>query len=255
MKTFQYYIIACWIGISILCLSACNKEGSVEMTTGKGGSFARFAILGDYLYAVNYSDLNIYNISNAAAPIFEHKVTVAQAGETIETIFGYKQHLFIGSTQGMHIFDINNPTQPQNSSTFEHAQSCDPVVVNDTLAFITLRGGNECTSVYVESGLYVVDIRNLQETKLISHLALSSPYGLGYDEEVLFVCGGDNGLYIFDYTNPKELQQIAHLEGFNAYDVIPDNGILLVVGSDEFRQYDYTDLSNIRLLSVLKYEK
>ena len=36
-----------------------------------------------------------------------------------------------------------------------------------------------------------------------------------------------------------------------AYDVIPLNGVLMLIGDDGLHQYDYTDLSDIKLLSTI----
>lgn len=237
--------------LSVLFFASCSKESVTNNpnNSGEGGSMARFVIVDNYLYSVDNTTLHIYNISQANQPVLAANVAI---GMGIETIFSFKNYLFIGSTSGMFIYDISNPTNPTNSINFQHATACDPVVANDSLAFITLRGGGDCNN-FVESGLYIVDIKNIYQSQQIGYLYMQSPYGLGYDGNTLFVCDGTNGLWVFDYTNPQSLTTIAHIENFTTYDVIPQDGILLVVGPDELRQYDYTNLNNINLLSTLKY--
>ena len=44
----------------------------------------------------------------------------------------------------MQIYDNSQPEIPLTSSSFFHATSCDPVVANDSMAYVTLRTGNTC---------------------------------------------------------------------------------------------------------------
>ncbi|HNL06006.1 MAG TPA: hypothetical protein PKH93_00450, partial [Chitinophagales bacterium] len=138
---FHIWAICC------LCFLAasCQKDSASESPNhiGEGGSMARFTIVNNYLYSVDNTTLHIYNISQANQPVWAANVDI---GRGIETIFSYNNYLFIGSTDGMYIYDISNPTNPANGISFEHATSCDPVVANDSLAFITLRGGGDCNS-------------------------------------------------------------------------------------------------------------
>lgn len=243
------YIFA--ISTLLFLWQGCSKDSlePANNNTGTGGSFARFTIINNYLYAVNTTSLNIYDISNPAQPNLTNSISI---GEDIETIYPFKDKLFIGSATGLHIYDISNPKQPIKSTTFEHATACDPVVANDSLAFVTLRSGNDCNS-YVNPGLYIIDVKDINHTKLINYEQISSPYGVGYDSTALFVCAGSEGLYVYDYTNPLILKPILHLNELNAYDVIPYNGLLLVICSTELRQYDYTTLENIKLVSILNF--
>lgn len=220
INIFLYYTI-----LLVLFFASCSKESITNNSnnSGEGGSMARFVIVDNYLYSVDNTNLHIYNISQANQPVLAASVAI---GMGIETIFSFKNYLFIGSTSGMFIYDISNPTNPTNSISFQHATACDPVVANDSLAFITLRGGGDCNN-FVESGLYVVDIKNIYQSQQINYMYFASPYGLGYDGNTLFVCDGTNGLWVLDYTNPQNLTTIAHIEHFTTYDVIPQDGILL----------------------------
>jgi hypothetical protein len=49
--------------------------------------------------------------------------------------------------------------------------------------------------------------------------------------------------------------QLAKFPGIQAYDVIPLGTSLLMIGNDGFYQYDYSDLKNIRQISVIKVKK
>ncbi len=75
-------------------------------TTGQGGSLARFAIAGNYLYSVDEKQLKVFDISNAADPALKNTVDI---GFAIETIFPFKDKLFIGSTSQVYIYSITDP--------------------------------------------------------------------------------------------------------------------------------------------------
>ena len=141
--------------------------------TEQGGSLARFKIVDDYLYAVDSHNINIFEISNLQEPTVGEPVF---AGFDIETILT-GDHLFLGSMRGMYIYSIANPMTPTRVSEFEHGTACDPVVVDDKYAYVTLRGGNFCGA--TESGLYVVDISTIESPELTVIYPMDEPYGLG----------------------------------------------------------------------------
>ena len=57
----------------------------------------------------------------------------------VETIFPFKDKLFIGSQNGMFVYNINNADNPSLVGQFSHVQSCDPVIADDDYAYVTLR--------------------------------------------------------------------------------------------------------------------
>lgn len=228
-------------------LEAFNAVGGDKaVTTGTGGSMARFTISGDYLYAVDNSSLKLFNISTLSNPKHEKDILI---GWNIETIFPYENKLFIGSQTGMFVYSIQNPTNPEYISKFLHLSACDPVVVEGDYAYVTLRGGNLCGA--LESQLDVIDISTIESPKLVKEYPMEEPYGLGIKDDVLFVCDGDAGLKIYNAENKLEVNknQFAKYPTINAFDVIPLDGLLIMIGTDGLYQYDYTDLKNIKQLS------
>jgi len=213
--------------------------------TGQGGSLARFKIVGDYLYAVDSHNINIFEISDLANPLDLEDV---YAGFDIETIFNRGQHLFLGSMRGMYIYDISSPSKPEFVSEFEHGTACDPVVVDGDHAYVTLRGGNGCGA--TESGLFIVDISNIANPKLKISYAMDGPYGLGIKDEKLFVCDGESGLKVYDKTDVMDLVSLNHFANINTFDVIPLEESLLMVGDQVLYQYKYLD-NDIELMSTL----
>lgn len=218
---------------------------------GMGGSMARFALVDVFLYVVDNSDLHVFNVANLHEP---EKTGDVKVGFNIETIWSYGAHLFIGSQSGMHIYGVTTPGQPEFFSTYEHITSCDPVVVSGNYAYVTLRSGTPCWG--FTNQLEVVDITDLRHPQLLHTFSMSNPHGLGVDGETLFICDGDQGLKVYDKTDISKItgNLIVAYPSINAYDVIPYGGVAMMIGAHGFYQYDYSDLSNIRLLSVIPVE-
>lgn len=213
--------------------------------TGQGGSLARFKIVADYLYAVDSHNINIFDISDLENP--ETKDAVF-AGFDIETIFNKGEYLFLGSMRGMYIYNITEPSTPSFVSEFQHGTACDPVVVDDNYAYVTLRGGNFCGA--TESGLFIVDISNIEEPELTVMYPMDEPYGLGIKDDKLFICDGASGLKVYDKSNVPDLQQLNHFDDIVTFDVIPLENQLLMVGDGILYQYEYLE-TEIQLISQL----
>ncbi|HET9434503.1 MAG TPA: hypothetical protein VFO37_12140, partial [Chitinophagaceae bacterium] len=114
-----------------------QAPASSSSPIGAGGSMARFTIMNDRLYTVGLSELSVFNISNTADPSQTNTINVG--GWNIETIYPFKDKLFIGSRSGMFIFNVVNADAPAPAGQFEHARSCDPVIADDNYAYVTLR--------------------------------------------------------------------------------------------------------------------
>ena len=221
-----------------------NFAGSPQPSIGQGGSLARFKIIGNYLYVVDYSDINIFDITNVEEPIVLEDVQVAW---DIETIYSQGDILFIGGTQGMYIYDIKNPEKPEFISEFRHGTACDPVIVDGSYAYVTLKGGGFCGN--TESGLYVIDISNLKNPELKVIYPMNGPNGLGIKDDTLFICDGEAGLKVYDKSDAPNITLINTFENIIAYDVIPLASSLLMIGDRVLYQYEYVD-NDIRLLST-----
>ncbi|KUG09357.1 LVIVD repeat-containing protein [Solirubrum puertoriconensis] len=211
------------------CSSDSFDSSPKGADVGQGGSMARFAIMGNTLYTVDDQSLRVFDLSsptNAAA------VRVTNLGVGIETIFPKEPYLFIGTQQGMFIFDASNPQNPRQLSYFQHVVSCDPVVVQGRYAYLTLRQGRTCGGGVNQ--LQVVDLQNLQQPRLAQVYPMAKPYGLGADSTQLYVC--DDGLKVFDIRRSPTLTQREH-HRIEAFDVIPNQDLLLVIGADGLYQY------------------
>ena len=215
---------------------------------GQGGSMARFALYDKYLYTVGQNELNLFDVSTPTKPAF---FSTVQLGWGIETIFPYKDKLFIGSTTGMHIYDNSNPAKPQQLSIFQHGRACDPVVVHDDVAYVTIRTGTSCGG--TQNQLDLVDIRDLNRPQLIKSYQMQNPHGLGIDFPTLYLCEGEHGLKVFDAQDPFNVDShlLSHFKKMDAYDVIPLGKTLMMIGKDGLYQFDASDSKNLRQLSKI----
>ena len=218
---------------------------AADTGTGQGGSLARFKIVDDYLYAVDSHNINIFNISDLDNP---QDLEDVYAGFDIETIFNRGNHLFLGSMRGMYIYDISSPDKPTYVSEFQHGTACDPVVVDGDYAYVTLRGGNGCGA--LESGLFIVDISDIQNPELAKTYPMDEPYGLGIKDEKLFICDGESGLKVYDKTDIENLKALSHFKDIVTFDVIPLESHLIMVGDDVLYQYEYLN-NSIKLMSQI----
>lgn len=235
-------------GVSFAYDSRVSSAPSAALpaTNGVAGSMARFALYQDFLYTVGQTDMQLFDIKTPTAPRASSRVNL---GTAIETVFPYKDKLFIGSQSGMLIYDNANPAQPVRMSVFQHARVCDPVVVNGDIAYVTLRSGNTCGG--FTNQLDVVNVKDLFNPKLLKSYPMINPHGLGVDFPNLFIAEGASGLKSFDATDPLNVTQLQYLSGMDSYDVIPLGKTLLMIGKDGLYQYDYTNPGQMRLLSKL----
>lgn len=226
--------------------AAVDMSGAGPNSNGVAGSMARFALYNNFLYTVSQSDMQLFDIQNASNPTPRNRINL---GTGIETIFPYKDKLFIGSQTGMLIYDNANPANPVRMSTFQHARVCDPVVVHDNIAYVTLRNGTQCGG--YTNQLDVVDITSLTNPVLLKSYPMQNPHGLGVDFPNLFICEGKHGLKTFDAKSALDIRQLEHLTGQDAYDVIPLNKTLLMIGQDGLYQFDYTNPAQLRQISKI----
>ena len=241
-----------WFGCATCNFALANASdnktsGSVP---GIAGSMARMSIVGDYLYAVNHSDLISINIVNPSSPQTEQTQSV---GWNIETIFPFKDKLFIGSASGMFIFSIGNPAQPLLEGSFSHARACDPVVADDNYAYVTLRSGTFCEG--FNNQLDIVDVANVSAPKLVRTYSMTNPHGLAKDGNLLFLCDGADGLKIYDVSSVNNIKLLHHLKNIETYDAIAWNKNLMVVCKDGLIQIDYSDIKNIRQISKINVSR
>jgi hypothetical protein len=233
--------------ISLANSSAGGYSTQRSSSGGQGGSMARFTLMNDYLYTVSYRELFSFDVSTPQDPRFINKSVVDNS--VIETIYPFKNKLFIGSTTGMYIYDVSTPGSPVKQGQFTHVRSCDPVIADDNKAWVTLRNGTACGG--FTNALEVVDITDLSKPSLQKTYNLTNPWGLSKEGNILFVCDGKDGIKVYNAADANDIKLIKQISGMETYDVIAWNNRALVVAKDGLYQFDYSDLNNIRLLSKI----
>lgn len=248
MKT-KLYIVLSLAAISTLMLTSCEnfdfgaKDGAGG--EGTGGSMARFTMVNDHLYTVDNRDLKVFDITQAETPVFRVKKAV---GVDVETIFPLDTLLFLGTSNGMYIYDVSTPVIPRELSYYEHVVSCDPVVSDGDYAYVTLRSGNQRCWRGVNE-LHIIDIENIQNPNLLKSYDMESPRGLAIKNDTLWVC--DDGLRVFNSTNKNAIEELYHFDDILAYDIILVENRALVIGETGFIQYQLEGGSLKKLSEII----
>ncbi|MGY5354375.1 hypothetical protein [Wenyingzhuangia sp. IMCC45467] len=236
--------------LSLLMLCGCNENTNdvVESPTGdgQGGSLATFTLKGDYLYAVDSQKLNSFLIADESQenPSFVDAVNV---GLEIETLFGFGNNLFIGSTSAMYIYNLDNPERPEHESTSSHFRACDPVVANNLNAFVTVRGGTLCGG--DTNTLKVYDIIDVKNPILLLDKTLIEPKGMALYGDYIFVA--DTAIRVFDISNVEngEVYFVTKIDEYVNDLIIRDNH-LFAVGDTGIYQYDLSNSDELKITTV-----
>jgi hypothetical protein len=245
-------IINCSVFVLLFTNWSCSKVGSSDfsasVTTGQGGSLARFTIVGNYLYTVDKQNLKVFSIIDPTNPVLKNTVV---AGFDIETIYPFNDKLFLGSSTAVYIFSITNPEQPQKLSTAISPtvlRRCDPVVAKDSVAYATLRSSGPCGG--VQSILAVYDVKDITNPKEVYQVPVTEPYGLGYTGNVLYVCN-INSLLVFDISNQYKPTFVKQVTGNAFIDVIPYGNTLICWVKDGIVLYDISNKLNPVFISKI----
>jgi len=227
-----------------LATTSTNSAAS----TGINGSMSRFTIYDDKLYSVINNYLNIFDLTGEIPKKAAENFYI---GWNVETIFSNKTNLFFGTSTGMLIYSVVDPLKPIYQSCITHAYACDPVIVDNDLAYVTIHSGSTCDYSAKENALIIIDVKDVKNPTQLVTYNLTNPKGLGIDAGKLFLC--DDGLKVYKLTEPQTLManQLAHYTGMDGFDVIPFNNTLMMIADDGLYQYDYSDMSQIKLLSKI----
>ena len=223
---------------------------SANSANGITGSMSRFTIYNGNLYTVINNSLNIFSLDGEMPEKVGDNTYMSW---NVETIFSYKDNLFFGTTTGMMIYSVKDPLKPVYQSSISHAYACDPVVVDNDLAYVTIHSGSICDVSAGENSLIIVDVKDIKNPTEIVTYKMKSPKGLGIDDVKLFLC--DDCLKIFSIgKDPQKLMSglITHYQGMDGYDVIPYNNTLMMIADNGLYQYDYSNINDIKQLSKIE---
>jgi len=227
---------------------AANQSSVSQPTLGVGGSMARFTTIDDRLYILSSSVLETVDISNASDPVKMGNISIQF---NAETIYPFGENLYIGTTNGMHIYEVSESTLPQHIATTVHLQSCDPVISDGTYAYVTLRGGTECGG--FTNQLEAYDLEDQFNPTLIQTYPMDNPHGLTKVGDYLYVCEGNGGWKKIKSNLPSQFKTEYINNDHTAFDVLyTPQSTLLFVGRKGIYQYDISG-SKPKLTSEIEF--
>lgn len=216
---------------------ASAPPATAASPTVRAGSMARFIVHDGFLYALNRSELLVYDLQESAAGL-PNKVRTVRVEADAETLFPYGHLLFVGTRQGMLVYELGgHPDLPVLIGQAAHVVSCDPVVVENDVAYVTLRSGSACRR--GTNALLVFDVQDPTRPQEVAQLPLKSPHGLGVDGTTLFVADAQEGILVFDVRDPREPTLMSTAPAVPGYDVIAHAGTLFVSADDGLYQLRY----------------
>lgn len=220
--------------LAVAFIFSCGKSNDASPLSngsGKAGSMARFAVVGDKLYTVTTKNLKIFDILDEKNPAYQGEIPV---GIDIETIFPLDNTLFMGSEGGMYMYDVTDPLGPKKLSMYQHIRSCDPVVANDKHAFVTLStAATRCAR--GQNQLEIIDIADKKNPKLLKTFVMNKPLGMALDGNNLYVC--DDVVKWYDITNSPDITAKGTIN-VQARDAIVDGNVIMLIGEKGLSQYD-----------------
>lgn len=226
------------------------NPGSVAHA-GKGGSMARFAVVGNFLYVTHSAVLLPVEITNPSNPV--KKLAISFSNRNVETIFPYKDYLYFGTTSGVLVYDCAaSPETPVYRKTLTHALGCDPVVVSEDICFSTVRNNIVCRGGNTINAMFIYNVSNINSPLYLRNIPMENPYGLGVKGNLIFVCQGDKGLSVYDWDPTSTMVTLKHnYEDIHAYDVIVNGNTLIVTAENGLFQFDCSNPDNIKYLATL----
>ncbi|MFT3705950.1 MAG: hypothetical protein QM802_26525 [Agriterribacter sp.] len=247
MKLRYIYLLVFALTTFVACEKSTTSSSSAG--TGTGGSTARFTIAKGYLYVVDGNELHAFSLQNPAAPQQVYSLPLSFIN-SVETIFPWKDKLFIGSTTGMFIVSIADPAQPVAEGMVEHIAACDPVVADDAYAYVTVRSAGNCG--HDINALYVYDVStSIQSPSEVFEGNMNNPQGLALYNNHLYVCDGSSGLVVFDLQNRASPKKLIVKEGYNFLDCIPVNDVLICMVEKGMVLYDISHPAEPQKLSEI----
>ncbi len=243
------------MGIVTLGILSCSDAGDSPVNSpmdngnsssvSKNGSMARFTQVGNFLYTLNNGMLTVINVETPASPSIFNEIPINWDSETL---FPMDSALFIGGQNGMQIYSLEEPSMPIFESNYTHFRSCDPVVVEGTTAYVTLRGGSRCGG--KTNQLEILDVANFNYPRQITTYPMYNPHGLAVSNSVLYICDGEAGLKCYDVTNPLRMKLLQHIGDIDAYDIILRGTTLMAITSQGLVQYDRSSFP-MKFLSII----
>ena len=232
---------------------SCGDDDVASYSSGStGGSLARFAVAGDYLYTLRSGSIKVFQLrGGVASPTDPLSLGEYKTDWDIETIHPALGHLFMGAASGVHVYSLTNPHAPVRIGGLTHARARDPIVVEEPYAYVTLRDGN-----FADGGpfsrLEVLRLNSLTNMELLRTFGVGAPYGLAVKSGYVYVCDRENGVLVYNQpaTTPSPAPD-AKISGIDPRDAIIRDTTLFVNARGEVLLYSIASpLQPVRLSRI-----
>ena len=232
------------IGVAVKDSEDMSTEDGGSGQVSTAGSMTRFLPIDQFLYTISFNELVLFELTSSHQPLRWGKLDT----ETwAETLFRLNDILYVGSTNGMLMYDVTDAGNPTYINRIEHFRSCDPVVADEAYAYVTLRGGTNCWTDLNE--LQIIDIQDPQNLSVVGRHILYNPHGLAVIGDHLIVCDGTAGVKVVDIADRMAPTILGTYPIDFAYDVIVSYPTALVVGEQVMYQYDISSLPELVKIS------
>ncbi len=231
-----------------LVVFGCTKSSDVTggHTNVKTGSLASFNIQGDFLILIDQNRIISYNITNPDVPKFASQYV--DHSNIFETLFIRGDEIFVGSRNEMLIMHMDAVGSFEMIGRASHLRSCDPVVVQEDIAYVTTNSAGPCGGADL---LLIYDVSDIFQPQILVQREMSAPLGLAIHGKYLYICDQKDGLVIYNVEStydPKVARKIS-IDGARDI-IIYDPTEMMLLTDDALQFYDITEPSN----PVFKYE-
>ncbi len=227
-------------GSGCLCgADYCVKASPADGSYSGGGSYSVFAIVGSFLYYVGGGYLVAMDISDPVNPIESGRNYSAW---NIETIYPCDGKLFAGTSTGVEIYSLSNPSNPVLAGSISHVRAYDPVFVKDTVAYSTIRSGSGWPP-NTNNQLLSISVVSIKFPILLDSLSLQTPYGLTALDSFVYVANGYYGFSIINASNPANISINTSFATPNSRDFLVLGHRMLLMGMDGMYLYDVSNSS------------
>jgi len=247
-------------------------------------SVSDFVFVEDYaIVATNTTGLRIVDISDPENP---HEVGKVDENISTEKLYQEGNWLFVdGSRNSFSVFDISNPAEIELLAEIP-LREVTAIAVRDSIAFVGQQVGmpfarglrilnirdlenpislgfydlNEGPNdiaisgeiVYLSvrgSGFYIIDVSNLSEPRLLSHIEIAgrNTRSVKLVGNIAYLICASFGLYLIDIEDPENPEIISHFDAWTL-DVVSNDTITYVATRPGIQLLDVSDPQNLREL-------
>jgi hypothetical protein len=218
---------------------------------GQAGMLNSVVVVNNFLYTVGGNQLQTFDLTQ------QIPIDSIKHSSVFVSISSFDDLLFAGTRSNMLIYKIDQNGKPRLFQSFQHNTDCDPFVANDQLAFIAINTATTCKSDNIANELALIKTRSridfFQPERLATH-PMTSPHGLGLQNDILYLCEGAAGLKVIQYESNGQIKVLHHYRDVHALSVTVLSERLWVVTPTALLLYAYKPNQALELVSKIPIE-